>query len=39
MIFEAANRAAAEALTANSPYHRAGLYKQALLHEYRNEAG
>ena len=39
MIFEAADRAAAEALTANSPYHRAGLYKQAMLHEYRNEAG
>ena len=39
MIFEAADRAAAEALVDNSPYQRAGLYKQYLLLEYRNEAG
>lgn len=38
MIFEAANRAAAEALIETSPYLRAGLYEQHHLYEYRNEA-
>ena len=39
MIFEADDRAAAEALVENSPYLRAGLYEQHHLYEYRNEAG
>jgi hypothetical protein len=39
MIFEAEDRAAAEALVANSPYQRAGLYAEHHLYEYRNEAG
>ena len=39
MIFEAENRAAAEALVENSPYRRAGLYEQHQLYEYRNEVG
>ncbi len=39
MIFEADNRPAAEALVAGSPYLQAGLYEQAHLYEYRNEAG
>jgi uncharacterized protein YciI len=39
MIFEAADRAAAEALVANSPYRKAGLYAEHHLYEYRNEVG
>lgn len=39
MIFEADDRASAEALVANSPYQRAGLYERSALHEYRNEIG
>ena len=39
MIFEAEDRATAEALVANSPYLRAGLYERHALHEYRNESG
>jgi uncharacterized protein YciI len=39
MIFEAPDRAAAEALVANSPYRRAGLYAEHHLYEYRNEVG
>ena len=39
MVFEAENRAAAEALVANSPYRNAGLYERHHLFEYRNEAG
>ena len=39
MIFEAPDRAAAEALVANSPYRRAGLYAEHRLYEYRNEVG
>jgi uncharacterized protein YciI len=38
-IFEADNRAAAEALVENSPYLKAGLYEQHHLYEYRNEVG
>jgi uncharacterized protein YciI len=38
LIFEADNRAAAEALVETSPYLRAGLYEQHHLYEYRNEA-
>ena len=38
MIFEAADRAAAEALVETSPYLRAGLYEQHHLYEYPNEA-
>jgi len=38
MIFEADDRAAAEALVETSPYLRAGLYEQHHLYEYRNEA-
>jgi hypothetical protein len=39
MIFEADDRAAAEALVASSPYLRAGLYKRHDLFEYQNEVG
>jgi len=39
MIFEAEARAAAEALVANSPFLRAGLYEQHHLLEYQNEVG
>lgn len=39
MIFEAADRPAAEALVANSPFLRAGLYKEHRLLEYQNEVG
>jgi uncharacterized protein YciI len=39
MIFEADNRAAAEALVENSPYRKAGLYAEHHLYEYRNEVG
>jgi uncharacterized protein YciI len=39
MIFEAPDRAAAEALVANSPYLRAGLFEQHHLFEYQNEIG
>jgi uncharacterized protein YciI len=39
MIFEADNRAAAEALVENSPYLKGGLYGQHHLFEYRNEVG
>jgi uncharacterized protein YciI len=39
MIFEADDRAAAEALVENSPYLRAGLYDWHDLFEYQNEVG
>jgi uncharacterized protein YciI len=39
MIFEADNRSSAEALVANSPFLRAGLYEEHELFEYRNEVG
>jgi uncharacterized protein YciI len=39
MLFEAENRAAAEALVDNSPYKRAGLYEHYHLYEYRDEIG
>jgi len=39
MVFEADDRAAAEALVANSPYLRAGLYDRHDLFEYMNEVG
>jgi uncharacterized protein YciI len=39
MVFEADDRAAAEAFVENSPYKQAGLYKEAHLYEYRNEVG
>jgi uncharacterized protein YciI len=39
MIFEAADRSAAEALVANSPFLRAGLYEEHHLLEYQNEVG
>jgi uncharacterized protein len=39
MVFEADDRAAAEAFVENSPYKRAGLYEEAHLYEYRNEVG
>ena len=39
MIFEADDRAAAEALVGNSPYQRAGLYEHSHLYEYQNEVG
>ena len=39
MVFEADDRAAAEALVENSPYRRAGLYQEHHLYEYRNEVG
>jgi uncharacterized protein YciI len=39
MVFEAQNRAAAEALANNSPMLRAGLYREHHLYEYHNEVG
>jgi hypothetical protein len=39
MIFEADDRAAAEALVENSPYEKAGLYERHHLFEYRDEIG
>ena len=39
MVFEAEDRATAEALVQNSPYRNAGLYERHDLFEYRNEAG
>jgi uncharacterized protein YciI len=39
MLFEADDRAAAQALVDNSPYKRAGLYDEYHLYEYRNEIG
>jgi uncharacterized protein YciI len=39
MIFEAEDRAAAQALVDNSPYKRAGIYDRYELYEYRNEVG
>ena len=39
MIFEADDRAAAQALVDNSPYKRAGIYERYELYEYRNEVG
>jgi len=39
MIFDANDRAAAEALVANSPFLRAGLYQEHRLLEYQNEVG
>ena len=39
MLFEADDRAAAQALVDNSPYKRAGIYEQYHLYEYRDEVG
>jgi uncharacterized protein len=39
MVFEADDRAAAEALVETSPFLKAGLYERHQLYEYRNEAG
>jgi uncharacterized protein YciI len=39
MVFEADDRSAAEALVANSPYLRAGLYERHDLYEFDNEVG
>jgi uncharacterized protein YciI len=39
MVFEAKDRHAAQALVGNSPYLRAGLYREHHLFEYRNEVG
>ena len=39
MIFDVADRAAAEALVANSPYLQAGLYEAHHLFAYDNEVG
>ena len=39
MLFEAEDRSAAEALVANSPYRKAGLYKDYHLYEFKNEIG
>jgi uncharacterized protein YciI len=39
MIFEAENLEAARALVANSPFQRAGLYREHHLFEYQNEVG
>ena len=39
MLFEADNRAAAQALVDNSPYKRAGIYEHYHLFEYRDEVG
>ncbi len=39
MIFEADDRAAAEALVKASPYLRAGLYREHHLFEYQDEIG
>lgn len=39
MVFEADDRPAAEALVSNSPFLRAGLYREHHLFEYQNEIG
>ena len=39
MIFEAEDRAAAEALVRESPLREAGLYSEYHLFEYQNEIG
>lgn len=39
MVFEADNRAAAEALVGTSPFRRAGLYEQYHLLEFNDEIG
>lgn len=39
MIFDAEDRAAAEALVAESPVRQAGLYREFHLFEFRNEVG
>jgi uncharacterized protein YciI len=39
MVFEVEDRAAAEALVANSPYLAAGLYEDHRLYEFMNEVG
>jgi uncharacterized protein YciI len=39
MLFEAQDRSAAEALVADSPYLRAGLYERHDLYEFQNEIG
>ena len=39
MVFEADSRAAAEALAAQSPFLRAGLYERHEIFEYQNEVG
>jgi uncharacterized protein YciI len=39
MIFDVADRAAAEELVKNSPFLRAGLYEQHHLFEYQDEIG
>lgn len=38
-IFEADDRAAAQALVDESPYKRAGIYEHYHLYEYRNQIG
>ena len=39
MIFDVADREAAEAFVAGSPYHHAGLYQDHHLYEYQSEVG
>ena len=39
MIFEASDLEAAEALVSNSPFQRAGLYREHHLFEFQNEVG
>jgi uncharacterized protein YciI len=39
MVFEAGDRSAAEALVADSPFLRAGLYEEHHLFEYQDEIG
>jgi uncharacterized protein YciI len=39
MVFDVADRTAAEAFVETSPYLDAGLYKDHRLYEYRNEVG
>ena len=39
MIFDVADRAAAEAFVKGSPYLEAGLYEDHRLYEYQNEVG
>jgi uncharacterized protein YciI len=39
MLFEADDRATAQALVDSSPYKRAGLYEEYHLYQYRNEIG
>ena len=39
MVFEAQDRAAAQALVDNSPYKRAGIYDEYHLYEFRDEVG